>query len=78
MAATQETHNVHRCLLRLKLKCRMKVGTISLFGEVVPLSGLYEFHICTLCREVARRELFAKIPSLPFALFLSLLNIHDH
>jgi len=56
----------------------MKVGTISLFGEVVPLSGLYEFHICTLCREVARRELFAKIPSLPFALFLSLLNIHDH
>ena len=37
---------------------------------------------CALCREVSRRELFAKIPSLPLALeiilFKSLPEIHDH
>jgi len=29
---------------------------------------IYEFNSCALCREVSRRELFAKIPSLPLAL----------
>jgi len=34
-------------------------------GEVARHSGLYKFHSCALCREVSRRKLFAKIPSLP-------------
>ena len=45
-------------------------------------SGFYEFHSCALCREVSRRELFAKIPSLPLrrgiTFFQSLPKIHDH
>ena len=36
------------------------------FGELARHSGLYDFHSCSLCREVSRRELFPKIPSLPF------------
>jgi len=36
-------------------------------GEVVAHSGLCEFHICTLCREVSHHGLFAKIPPLPLA-----------
>jgi len=44
--------------------------------------GLHEFHSCALCREVRRRELFARIPSLPLALgavfIQSLPKVHSH
>jgi len=29
---------------------------------------LYKFHSCELCRDMSRRKLFEKIPSLPLAL----------
>jgi len=53
---------------------------ISRFGKVARHSQLYEFHSCAPCREVPRRELFAKITSLPLVLeitrFQSLTEIH--
>ena len=55
---------------------------ISLFGEVIWHSRLYEFHSWALCREVSRRERSAKIPSLPLALeivlFQSFEKLHDN
>jgi len=40
---------------------RTILDNISLIGEVARHSGLCEFHSCTLCREMSRRVLFAKI-----------------
>jgi len=44
-------------------------------------SWIYEFNSCALCHDVSHRELYANIPSLPFALgvvfFRSLPKIHD-
>ena len=61
---------------------RTNLAGISLFGEMVQHSWFYEFDSCALCREVSRRELFAKIQSLPLGLqiilFKSLPEIHDH
>jgi len=36
-------------------------------GEVVPHSGLCEFHTCALFREVSHHGLFEKIQSLPLS-----------
>jgi len=50
-------------------------------GPYGGISGLYEFHICALCRKASQRGLFAKIPSLPLLtriiFFQSLSKIHD-
>ena len=52
------------------------------FVEVALHSGFYRFHSCALGREVPRRELNTKIPSLPLVFrilfFQSLPKIHDH
>jgi len=60
---------------------RTNVAGNSRFGDEARYSELYEFHSCALCHEVSRRELFAKIPSLPLALgiafFQSLSKIDD-
>ena len=47
---------------------RTNIAEISLFGEVARHSGLYAFHSCAICCEVARHELFAKISSLQLVL----------
>jgi len=48
--------------------------------DVASRSGFYEFHSCTLCREVPHRELFSTILSLllalEIALYQSLPKIH--
>ena len=50
--------------------------------EVARHSRLNKFHSCALRGEISRRELFAKIPSLPLVLeiafFQSLARIHDY
>jgi len=41
----------------------MLISVLSQFlGDVVPHSGLCEFHSCALCREVSHHGLIAKIP----------------
>jgi len=58
------------------------ISVLSEFrGDVVPHSGLCEFHISAHCREVSHHGLIPKNPSLPLALeilFGPLPKIQDH
>ena len=53
---------------------RTIVAGMSPFGEVARHTRTYEFHSCALCREVSRRDLSTKIPSLP--LVLAIAHLH--
>jgi len=61
---------------------RTNVAEISRSGGMALHSGFYEYHSCTLCREVPHLGLYPKVPSLPLApeitFFQSIFKIHDH